>query len=427
MNQTLNPVDHPIKGNLEVPGDKSISHRAVIFGSLSRGKTIVQNFLEGEDCLSTVEAFRKMGVPIKRDGTTLHIEGKGVSGLQEPLEPLYLGNSGTTSRLLLGILAGQPFHACLTGDESLTRRPMDRVSNPLREMGADIDGREQGKYFPISIRGGHLHPITYTLPVHSAQVKSAILLAGLFADGTTTVVEPVPTRDHTERMLPAFGGQILRKGKHISIRGGQTLEGTDFKVPGDLSSAAFFITAAALVPDSELTIEHVGLNPTRTGIIDILKQMGASIETEMTDKIGDEPVGTVKVRGSRLKGITISGEVIPRVIDEIPLIALAASRAEGVTVIKDARELRYKETDRIKAVVDVLGRLGANIKELDDGMVIEGPVALKGGQVSSYHDHRIGMMAAIASFISKDSITIEHASCINISYPLFFEHLNRFR
>lgn len=427
MNQTLNPVDHPIKGNLEVPGDKSISHRAVIFGSLSRGKTIVQNFLEGEDCLSTVEAFRKMGVPIKRDGTTLHIEGKGVSGLQEPLEPLYLGNSGTTSRLLLGILAGQPFHACLTGDESLTRRPMDRVSNPLREMGADIDGREQGKYFPISIRGGHLNPITYTLPVHSAQVKSAILLAGLFADGTTTVVEPVPTRDHTERMLPAFGGQILRKGKHISIRGGQTLEGTDFKVPGDLSSAAFFITAAALVTDSELTIEHVGLNPTRTGIIDILKQMGASIETEMTDKIGDEPVGTVKVRGSRLKGITISGEVIPRVIDEIPLIALAASRAEGVTVIKDARELRYKETDRIKAVVDVLGRLGANIKELDDGMVIEGPVALKGGQVSSYHDHRIGMMAAIASFISKDSITIEHASCINISYPLFFEHLNRFR
>ncbi|TCT25570.1 3-phosphoshikimate 1-carboxyvinyltransferase [Melghiribacillus thermohalophilus] len=427
MERTLTPINHPLTGTLEVPGDKSISHRAVILGSLSRGTTVVENFLDGEDCLSTVNAFKCMGVNIRREGTTLSIEGRGLDGLKEPPAPLNLGNSGTTSRLLLGVLAGQPFHACLTGDESLSRRPMDRVADPLREMGAAIDGREKGKYFPISIRGTNLNPITYTLPVHSAQVKSAILLAGLFAEGRTTVIEPVPTRDHTERILPAFGGEIKRNGQYISIEGGQELKGTRFTVPGDLSSAAFFITASALVQGSDLTIKHVGLNPTRTGIIDLLKQMGAPVETKVTEKIGEEPVGDIRIQGSPLKGMKIEGEVIPRVIDEIPLIALAATQANGVTEIRDAKELRYKETDRIQAVVDVLTKIGADIQELKDGMVINGPVTLKGGTVSSYHDHRIGMMAAIASFISEGPVTIEHPSCINISYPQFFHHLNQLK
>nr|WP_323741929.1 3-phosphoshikimate 1-carboxyvinyltransferase [Salinibacillus xinjiangensis] len=413
-----------LRGALQVPGDKSMSHRSVIFGALAKGKTVIHQFLLGEDCLRTVKAFEQMGVRIEQTGQTIEIESKGAYQLKEPLYPIDFGNSGTTARLMLGVLAGQPFHSVLVGDDSLSKRPMDRVTVPIQEMGAQTDGRLGGKFLPMSIRGGQLSPMTYELPVNSAQVKSAVLLAGLFAKGTTTVIEPTATRDHTERMIRAFGGEISREGQHISIQGGQELQGTELTIPGDISSASFFVTGAILANNSQLVIQGVGLNETRTGILDVLKQMGAQITLEQTESIGDEPVGNIHVETSSLKGITISGDMIPRVIDEIPLLALAATQAEGETIIRDAKELRFKETDRIEAVVQVLSVLGAKITALDDGMKITGPTALKGGQVSSYGDHRIGMMAAIASFITQEEVAIENPSCINISYPNFFEHLD---
>lgn len=425
MSKIIHQLQKSVKGTLSVPGDKSMSHRAVIFGALSEGETTIHNFLLGEDCISTIEAFRALGVSIEIRDKEIFIKGNGLRGLTEPLYPIDFGNSGTTARLMLGVLAGQPFHTVLIGDDSLSKRPMERVTNPVQQMGAHTDGRADGKYLPMSIRGGKLTPIQYKLPVNSAQVKSAILLAGLFADGTTTVIEPVPTRDHTERMIKAFGGEVTKKGTHISIEGDQVLSGCQVDIPGDISSAAFFIVAAAITPNSYLIIENVGLNPTRTGIIDVLKQMGASIETTVTNHLGDEPVGTIKVQTSSLSGVEISGSIIPRVIDEIPLIALLATQAEGTTVIRDAEDLRYKETDRIKAVVDVLTKLGAHIEEQKDGMIIHGKKELRGNKVSSYGDHRIGMMLAIASFLTKEEVEIENPECINISYPTFFEDLEK--
>jgi 3-phosphoshikimate 1-carboxyvinyltransferase len=414
-----------LRGAIEVPGDKSISHRAVMFGAIANGTTTISHFLAGEDCLSTIDCFRKLGVSITQNGSEVVVEGKGITGLQEPTEILNVGNSGTTTRLLLGILAGCSFHACLIGDESIAKRPMARVTNPLREMGAKIDGREHGNYTPLSIRGGNLQAIRYISPVASAQVKSAILLAGLMADGTTTVIEPHKSRDHTERMLKAFGGEVVVDGLTVSVTGKQQLKGAHIDVPGDISSAAFFLVAGAIAPNSEITLKNVGLNPTRTGIIDVLKQMGADIAIENIRNEESEPMGDITVRTSELKGIEIGGELIPRLIDEIPIIALLATQAEGTTVIKDASELRVKETDRIATVVSELNRLGADIEATDDGMIIRGKTKLKANHivVDSYGDHRIGMMLAIAACITEGELTLNRPEAIAVSYPSFFEHL----
>ncbi|WP_044749082.1 3-phosphoshikimate 1-carboxyvinyltransferase [Bacillus alveayuensis] len=413
-----------LRGEITVPGDKSISHRAVMFGALAYGQTNIENFLTGEDCLSTISCFRQMGVDIQLHGKQVTVVGKGFSGLQEPKTVLDVGNSGTTTRLLLGILAGSPFHACIIGDESIAKRPMDRVTIPLRKMGAQIDGREHGTYTPISIRGGNLNAIHHQSKVASAQVKSAILLAGLQGNGITTVEEPYKSRDHTERMLKAFGIHIEETGCSVSIKGGQSLTATNIYVPGDISSAAFFLVAGAIVPNSQITLRNVGINPTRTGIIEVLKEMGASLTIEEKGN-AFEPMADLTIETSSLVGTEISGEIIPRLIDEIPIIALLATQAEGTTVIKDAAELKVKETNRIDTVVQELKKLGANIEATDDGMIIKGKTPLKGGTtVSSHGDHRIGMMLAIASFICHESIFLENAKAINVSYPSFFEHLH---
>ncbi|UFU01378.1 3-phosphoshikimate 1-carboxyvinyltransferase [Radiobacillus kanasensis] len=421
----LNPISSSLKGTLSVPGDKSISHRAVIFGSLAKGTTTITHFLNGEDCLRTIDAFREMGVPIEVKGDTVKIEGNGVDALQEPLHPLYLGNSGTTTRLLLGVLAGLPFHVTIHGDDSLTKRPMDRIVHPLRQMGAYMDGREKGKYLPLSIRGGKLNPIHYQSPVKSAQVKSGVLLAGLLTEGKTSVTELAATRDHTEHMLTAFGGTIKKDGLTSTINGNQSLTGTQIDVPGDISSAAFFLAAAAIVKGSKLVLSDVGINPTRTGIIDVLQKMGATMKVVQQREIGGEPVGDITIEYSTLQGIEIDGEIIPRIIDEIPIIALLASQAKGKTVIRDAEELKFKETDRIEAVVNTLSALGVSIQGTEDGMVISGEQTLKGATVDSYGDHRIGMMIAVASLLSKEPVTLKNSECIAVSYPSFFDDLDR--
>ncbi|MBW7649563.1 3-phosphoshikimate 1-carboxyvinyltransferase [Anoxybacillus sp. ST4] len=416
---------HALRGEIAVPGDKSISHRAVMFGALANGTTRVTNFLTGEDCLSTIDCFRKMGVAITQQGNEVIIEGKGIDGFKEPTHILNVGNSGTTTRLLLGILAACPFHACLIGDDSIAKRPMDRVTKPLKQMGAHIDGREQGRYTPLAIRGGQLQPITYHSPVASAQVKSAILLAGLHANGTTTVIEPHQSRDHTERMLRAFGADVRVDGLRVSITGRQTLRAIDIEVPGDISSAAFFLVAGAIVPNSEITLKHVGINPTRTGIIDVLKDMGADVSIENVRHEESEPVADITVRTSTLKATRIGGDIIPRLIDEIPIIALLATQAEGTTVITDASELRVKETDRIATVVSELRKLGAHIEATEDGMIIHGKTPLHANDVivDSYGDHRIGMMLAIAACVAKGNVTLQRPEAIAVSYPTFFDHL----
>ena len=336
-----------------------------------------------------------------------------------------VGNSGTTIRLLTGILSGLHFHSILIGDSSIGKRPMTRVVTPLREMGAKIDGREEGKYTPLSVRGGDLQSISYRLPVASAQVKSAILFAGLNAEGITKVIEPVATRDHTERMIQRFGGNISRQENEIQVEGGQKLTGTEIHVPGDISSAAFFLVAGCVVPNSTITLNNVGLNPTRTGIIDVLQDMGANMEIHKNDADVFEPTGTIKVRTSKLKGTTIEGEIIPKLIDEIPIIALLATQAEGVTIIKDAHELKVKETNRIDTVVTELKKLGADIQATEDGMVITGGTKLSGAIVDSHGDHRIGMMLAIASQVCEGEIILENTNAIAVSYPSFFDHLNK--
>ncbi|MED4404821.1 3-phosphoshikimate 1-carboxyvinyltransferase [Heyndrickxia coagulans] len=425
--EKLAPAQTGLKGTIKVPGDKSISHRSVMFAAVASGKTIVKNFLPGADCLSTIHCFQQMGVPIERDGTRVVIDGKGWDGLSEPETVLDTGNSGTTTRLMLGLLAGRPFHSVIAGDESIAKRPMQRVTKPLCEMGAHIDGRRGGNFTPLSIRGGALRGIEYQLPVASAQVKSALLLAGLQADGSTIVHEPQPTRDHTERMIRAFGGAVKTEGRTISVRGGAVFHGTEIDVPGDISSAAFFMAAASLVPGSEIVLPDVGLNPTRAGILDVLKQMGADMEVaEMQAPhapSGGEPKGTLVIRPAVLQGVEIGGGLIPRLIDEIPIIALLATQAEGRTVIKDAAELKVKETNRIDTVVRELKKLGAQIEATADGMIIEGPCRLSGGTVESHGDHRIGMMLAVASLVAKDAVCLDGAEAIAVSYPQFFDDL----
>jgi 3-phosphoshikimate 1-carboxyvinyltransferase len=424
MNNTLPININSLKGQISIPGDKSISHRSIMFGAIADGTTTVTNFLTGDDCLSTISCFRKLGVEIEQEEEKVVVHGKGIDGLTEPKEVLDVGNSGTTIRLMLGILAGRPFFSTLIGDSSIGKRPMTRVTKPLLQLGADIDGRNDGEYTPISIRGGSLEGIEYDLPVASAQVKSSILLAGLQAKGKTTVNEPSRTRDHTERMIRHFGGQVEVNGLSVSVQGGQGLRGADVHVPGDISSAAFFLVAGAIVPNSEITLKNVGLNPTRTGIIDVLKEMGADLQIINEESEAFEPVGDLVIKTSDLKGITIEGDMIPRLIDEIPVIALLATQAEGATVIKDAEELKVKETNRIDTVVHELTKLGANIEATDDGMIIHGKDTLTGGTVNSHGDHRIGMMLAIASLICSENTILENQEAISVSYPTFFEHLN---
>lgn len=412
-----------LTGEISVPGDKSISHRAVIFASLADGTSHITNFLTGEDCLRTVHAFRQMGVTIEQKNEELLIHGNGIERLKEPTSPINFGNSGTTARLMSGVLAGLPLFSTAYGDESLSMRPMDRVVVPLTEMGAKITGREKSSYLPLAFDGTELKGKTHELQVRSAQVKSSLLLAGMIAKGKTTVIEKGKTRDHTEKLLPQFGVELQVEGSSISISGGQQPHSSDLKVPGDISSAAFFLVAAAVTPNSDVTIKNVGLNPTRDGIIQVLKKMGAEIEIDEHTYVGEEPVGDVRVRTSSLNSITLEGELIPNAIDEIPILALAATQAEGTTIIKDAHELRVKETDRIAATVENLQNIGADIEAREDGMIIHGPSNLTGGSINSYGDHRIGMMGAIASLITSKPIKIIEKECINISYPQFFEHL----
>jgi len=419
----LQPYSGNLSGELNVPGDKSISHRSVILGSLAKGRSKVTNFLDGEDCIRTVDAFRKMGVSIQQEGTDLLIESNGISSFTEPNQPLNFGNSGTGIRLMLGILAGLPFFTTSYGDESLSKRPMDRVVKPLRKMGAEIDGRNDGNLLPISVKGRKLHGIDYKLPVKSAQVKSAILLAGLLAEGETKVTETVPTRNHSENMLQAFGADIHRDAYTTTITSKNQLTATDVHVPGDISSAAFFLVAGAIVPGSKLVLKNVGLNKTRTGIIDVLEQMGAEIKIDNEKVISGEAIGDITISYQSLNGIVIEGEIIPRLIDEIPIIALLATQAEGETLIKDAEELRVKETDRITAVADALNILGAAITPTDDGMIIKGKTVLRGGKIAARNDHRIAMMGAIASLIATEEVIIDDTSCIATSYPTFFNDL----
>lgn len=413
-----------LRGEIQVPGDKSISHRSVMFGAIAEGTTTVDGFLLGEDCLATIDCFRKLGVKIDVDDTNVKIESAGMDAWEEPREVLYTGNSGTTTRLMLGILAGTKLHTIMTGDASIGKRPMRRVVDPLRQMGAQIAGRDGGQFTPVAIQGTELSAIDYTMPVASAQVKSAILLAGLRAKGTTIVRESEVSRDHTERMLRQFGAKVEARDGVVSFEGGQKLKGTHVSVPGDISSAAFFLVAGTIAQESEVVLKNVGVNETRAGIIDVLQAMGADMDVVLNDTQAAEPTATITVRTSNLKGTTIEGGIIPRLIDEIPVLALLATQAQGKTVIKDAEELKVKETDRITAVVTELKKLGADIEATDDGMIINGPTKLHGASLQSYGDHRIGMMAAVAALITDGPITLDDAGCIAVSYPEFFEHID---
>ncbi|MDA2627094.1 3-phosphoshikimate 1-carboxyvinyltransferase [Bacillus cereus] len=425
--QTIQPVKNGLQGTMKIPGDKSISHRAVMFGAIAEGITTIKGFLPGADCLSTISCFKEMGVDIVQNGDEVTVVGKGLEGLQEPKAVLDVGNSGTTIRLMSGILANTPFFSCVQGDESIAKRPMKRVTNPLKQMGANIDGREEGTFTPLTIRGGGLKAIEYTSPVASAQVKSAILLAGLRAEGVTAVTEPHISRDHTERMLEAFGVKVNREGKTVKLAGGQKLIATEVQVPGDVSSAAFFLVAGAIIPHSKLVLQNVGMNPTRTGIIDILEKMGAMFTVEPINKGASEPAANITIETSSLKGIEIGGDIVPRLIDEIPIIALAATQAEGVTVIKDAQELKVKETNRINTVVNELAKLGAKIEATKDGMIIYGKSTLQGNIVKSHGDHRIGMMLGIAGTIAEGETIIKDAEAVTVSYPNFFKELSKIK
>ncbi|TWT28318.1 3-phosphoshikimate 1-carboxyvinyltransferase [Planomicrobium sp. CPCC 101110] len=423
MALTLSYSNPSLAGTIQVPGDKSISHRSIMFGAMAAGTTTVEGFLLGDDCLSTISCFRKLGVEIALNGDKVTIKSGGENSWEEPSEVLDTGNSGTTTRLMLGLLAGTSFHTVMAGDESIAKRPMKRIIDPLREMGADIRGRRDGQFTPLAIQGTKLTAIDYTLPVASAQVKSAILLAGLKAEGITRVTEPVASRDHTEIMLEHFGAEISRNDGTIEIEGGQTLKANHVKVPGDISSAAFMIGAALIAPNSQVTLTNVGTNPTRTGILDVIEKMGADFEVEEQQAAG-EKAADLTIRSSALTGTEIGGDLIPRLIDEIPLIALIATQAHGTTVIKDAEELRVKETDRIAAVVAELSKLGADIKATDDGMIINGPTPLTGAHVKSYGDHRLGMMEAVAALVASGDVVIDNPACISVSYPGFVEQLD---
>ncbi|PIY38628.1 3-phosphoshikimate 1-carboxyvinyltransferase [Candidatus Aquicultor secundus] len=411
-----------ISGTITVPGDKSISHRSIMIGALADGVTHVTGFLAAEDCISTMRCFESLGVTIERlSDTELKIHGVGLKGLKEPGDVLDVGNSGTTLRILPGILASQDqgLFVVLTGDASIRRRPTGRVVEPLRLMTAEIWGREEGNYPPLAINGSRIESIQYNLPVASAQVKTCLLLAALLAEGETEISEPAQSRDHTERMLELFGARIDSYDTTYKINGGQRLKAAPVDVPGDISSAAFFMVAASIVNDSSLRIENVGVNETRTGIIDALYEMGANILLSDQRDVSNEPRANMEIKSAQLKATILEGEIIPRLIDEIPIIAVAATQAEGRTEIRDARELRVKESDRIAALSAELRKMGAIIEELDDGMIIHGPTPLKGARVNSHGDHRIAMSLAVAALVADGETVIENSESIAISYPSF--------
>jgi len=415
-----------LKGDISVPGDKSISHRSLILGSIAQGETRIYNFLNSLDCLSTLECMRTLGVEIKRgSNNSIKIKGKGLYGLEEPKDILDVGNSGTAVRLLAGLISGQKFYSVLNGDDSIRKRPMKRVVEPLRLMGANIWGREDGELTPLSIKGSRLNPLCYTLPVASAQVKSALLLAGLYIKGETVIKEPLPTRDHTERMLKIMQADIKISPLEIKIRGGRELKGTDIFVPGDISSAAYFIIAASMLKGSQVIIKQVGFNPTRIGIIEILNKMGAKIDILNYQIKSNEPRADLKIEYSELKGVEIGKENIPFLIDELPLIAVLATQAQGETVVSGAKELRVKETDRIKAIVNELRKMGANIKEKEDGFIVKGPSKLHSAVCNSYNDHRIAMSLAVAALLAEGKTIIKNSECIDISFPGFEKTLQK--
>ncbi len=424
-------IDHTIiqangfKGMVDIPGDKSISHRAVMLGALAEGSTKIEHFLPGEDCLATIHCLQAMGIQfaIENNGSTIIVHGKGLKGLSSPENVLNAQNSGTTMRLLLGILAGQPFFSVMTGDDSLVKRPMARVTGFLQKMGASIWGREKGEYAPLAIQGGNLKGITANLPVASAQVKSAILLAGLFAQGKTIVYEPAPSRDHTERMLQYFGVQITKEENGIVLQEKGKLKACEITVPGDISSAAYFMVAASIIPNAQVTLKGVGINPTRDGMIEVLQQMGANIQINNKTILNGEPVADITVRYSPLKGIEVKGDIIPRLIDEIPILAVAASTAQGEMVIQNAEELKIKESNRIQSMVEELSGFGVKIKELPDGMWIQGG-KLTGSICDSRGDHRIAMACAIAGLVAQGKTLIKNTNCVNISFPNFFQTLH---
>ena len=414
------------KGTFSPTPDKSISHRSLIFSSLAKGKSCIKNFLRADDPMSTLTALRALGVDIDDSGEDIIVNGRGIHGLKEPHDVIHCGNSGTTMRLLAGVLSGNPFLSVLTGDKSLRTRPMGRIILPLQEMGARIWARDENKYPPLAIKGGALRSFTYTLPVASAQVKSALLLAGLYAAGETEIIEPAHSRDHTERMLPAFGSDITVDGLRVMIKSGTELKGTDVEVPGDFSSAAFFLTGALLIHNADVTMTGVGMNPTRTGLISALQDMGATCDILNERIVSGEPVADIRCQGGKaLRAIDITREQIPSLIDEFPILCVAATQAEGTTTIRGAEELRVKESDRIKSVATELKKLGAEIEEFEDGLSIRGKSTLTGTHVESYGDHRIAMSLSIAGLIAEGITTVHGISSVNISFPGFYTLLRR--
>ena len=411
-----------LKGSFELIGDKSISHRAVMFSSIAKGYNKISNFLMGQDCLSTISCFSKMGVDIQINGNDVYVKGNGLYGLKKPNEVLDVGNSGTTIRLMMGILAGNEFDATLIGDESISKRPMKRVTDPLRLMGCKIKGNDDANYTPIQIYGGNLKAIDYHMPISSAQVKSALILASLYADDTSFIYEKVKSRNHTEIMLRSFGADINIENLKISVNPVNELFSQDIYVPGDISSASFIIVSALITKGSEVVIRNVGLNETRTGIIDVVKKMNGNIEIINERLVGGELVGDLLVRYTpNLCSTTIDKDIIPRLIDEIPAIAILATQAEGTTIIKDAQELKVKESNRIKAMVDNLRLLGVDIEELEDGMIIKGKCNLNGGTIKTFKDHRIAMAFSTLDLICDEKIKLDNKDCINVSFPGYFE------
>lgn len=414
-----------LNGEVQIPGDKSISHRAVMFGSLALGTTEIHNFLQGADCLSTIGCFKEMGIEVENTGSVVRVHGKGLHGLSAPTSTLDVGNSGTTTRLISGILSAQPFESVVNGDESIQKRPMDRIIHPLSMMGASITSKHNNGCCPLSIKGQPLKGIHYDSPVASAQVKSAILLAGLYAEGTTSVTEPYVSRNHTELMLEEFGVPITVSGTTVSLSTATELQSQKIMVPGDISSAAYFIAGGLITPNSCIRIKNVGINPTRAGILDVCVAMGADITMENVKTGTGEPVADLIVKTSSLHGVVISGEIIPRLIDEIPIIAVMACFANGETIIKDAQELKIKESNRIDVMVKNLSAMGADIVGTEDGMIIRGGLPLHGTTIDSKLDHRIAMSFAIASLLAEGTTTIEGAECVNISYPNFYRDLKK--
>ena len=418
-----------VKGRVRVPGDKSISHRAAILGAAAQGRTTVRGYLASDDCLRTLTCVSLLGADVRRTDTpehalgtcTVEIEGRGGVGFDEPGDVLDVGNSGTAIRLLTGLLAGQPFFSVITGDEQVRRRPMRRVTEPLIAMGARIWGRQNASLAPLAISGGGLRAVSFRSPVASAQVKSAVLLAGLYAEGETVVQEPAPSRDHTERMLAAFGAPVRAEGTTASVRGPVVLTGRDVIVPGDISSAAFLIVGALMVPGSELTVEGVGVNPTRTGLIDVLREMGGEIQVVNERVEAGEPVGDIMARTSELHGVRVGGDLIPRLVDEIPILAVAAAVARGETVITDAQELRVKESDRLATTAEMIRAFGGRVEERPDGLVITGVTSLRGAECISHGDHRIAMSAVVAALAADGETVVHDTGCISTSFPGFVE------